>query len=69
MFQLTIRQWQVLRALTTMEYRDAQRGDLDRGLVEQGLIDEQPTADELRVLADVVADEADKHVYEPKFGG
>jgi len=58
MFTLSKREWRVLRALTEMAAKDAEKGDFDRGLVESGLIASQPSASELRVIADVVFLEA-----------
>jgi len=53
--ELTTRQWEILRAVTEMQARDAEHGDFDRALTEFDLVKEQPTAHELRVIADVIA--------------
>jgi hypothetical protein len=63
-FVLTKRQWAILRAITQIEARDAARGDFDRAIVEQGLMSDQPTAAELQVVADVVANEAFANAWE-----
>lgn len=58
MFTLTKKQWKIVWAILETQAIDAAHGDFDRGLVENLLLEEQPSAAELRVIADVVFDEA-----------
>lgn len=48
---LTRHQWKVLRACAEMKARDAENGDNDQGLVDAGLLDELPSALDLRSIA------------------